>query len=101
MAVPTWDIGRTIPSHVLILDDDVLEDLVEGVTEVDVPVSVGGAIVKDILSPRLIPMNHFEIDVVPLPFFQLLRFLLGEISAHGKARLGQVEGVFKVHGRSD
>ncbi len=50
VAVPTWDIGGVLPFEGVVLDDDVFEDLVEGVAHVDVAVGEGRSIVQYILT---------------------------------------------------
>ena len=48
MAIPAGDVGRVEAGHGFGLDDEVLEDLVEGGAQVDVAVGVGRAVVQDV-----------------------------------------------------
>jgi len=86
--------------HVPILDDDVLEDLVERVAEVDVPVGVGRTIVKhEAGSPSLGVLGHEAgEDPLLLPLLQELRLPNGEVGLHGEVGLGKIDGILVVHG---
>ena len=53
MAIPPGDIAAVETGHIRGLDDDVLEDLVQGGPDVDVSVGVRRAVVEDIFCPPL------------------------------------------------
>ncbi len=52
VAIPAWDIVGVEAHHLLGAHDDVLEDLIQGVADVEVAVGVGRAVVEDeLLAP--------------------------------------------------
>ncbi len=53
VTVPAWDVRGIEPLHGFQLDDKVLQDLVEGGTQMNIPVGVGRAVVKNVHRPAL------------------------------------------------
>src|SRR5574337_416879 len=47
VAIPSRDIGGVVAEHRLRLDDDVLQDLIERMTDVNVAIRIGGTVVED------------------------------------------------------
>ena len=47
VGVPAGDVGGAEARHVLVFDNDILQDLVHGGADVDVAVGIRGAIVED------------------------------------------------------
>ena len=98
VGVPAGDVGGAIARHVLVLDDDVLEDLVHGGADVDVAVGVGRAVVED--EPGLAGVFVHQLvvgDFRPLGVEQL-GLPLGQARPHGELRFGQVDGLVVIHG---
>ncbi len=92
MAVPARHVGGVQAVQGAGLDDDVLQHLVDGVTDMDVAVGVGRAVVEDeLLGPRPGGAN-LAVEVHGLPVGEQLRFPLGEVCLHGKTGVGEVEG---------
>src|SRR5690606_1640836 len=67
MAVPAGNIRRIEARQRFRLDDDVLEDLVNRVPDVDVPVGIGRAVVQDKLGTTLGNRPNLLIQVRFLP----------------------------------
>ena len=93
VAVPTGNVGSVIAEHGARLDDEVLEDLVEGRAQVDVAVGVGRAVMED---ERRAPgggplLEDLLVKAVRFPLLDGLRLLLGQGGFHGESGLGQVE----------
>ena len=88
--------GQRLRAH-----DDVLEDLVERVTDVQVAVGVGRAVVEHELgSPRAVLADAL-VELVLLPARDPLRLTLGQVAAHRERGVGQVERLAVVgHGGS-
>ena len=96
VAVPTGDIARLAAQHLLAADDKILEDLVQGVTDVQVTVRIRGAIVQDKGLATLGLVTQLLVDVHFLPAGQPFGLSLGQTGPHGEVGLGQEQGVFVV-----
>jgi hypothetical protein len=97
MGVPAGDIGGVIAGHIPVLDDKILEDLIEGSTNMNVAVGVGGAVMQDKRSLPLIAGNHRVIQVLVIHRLKHGRLPLGEFSPHGEVGFRQVNGLIVVH----
>ena len=84
--------------HVLVLDDHVLEDLVQGGADVDVAVGVGGAVVEDKLGLALVARHHLVVQIVVVHGLEHVRLPLGQAGPHGEVGLGQMDGLVVIHG---
>ena len=91
VAVPARHIVRVLAQHGLGAADHVLEDLVQGVADVDVAIGVGGAIVQHEFRPTAPVFAHELVEVHRLPAGENLRLLLRQARAHGELGLRQVE----------
>ena len=96
VAVPAGYIIGMVALHVPGLNDDVLQNLVEGVAHMDVAIGVGRAVMENIFTERGIRADHgFEgIDIVPV--FEPLGLLLDEVCLHGKFCFWQIKGFLIV-----
>src|SRR5690606_34807644 len=66
VTVPAGNVARVPAEHLLRADDEILEDLVERVTDMEVAVGVGRAVVEDVgLTTLLLPKP--VVDAHPLP----------------------------------
>ena len=93
VAVPAGHVVRVLARHLLRADHDVLQDLVEGVADVDVAVGVGRAVVQDEFRPSLARLAQRGIEILARPARQNLRLLLRQAGAHGKVGLRQKQGL--------
>ena len=84
-------IGSLEALHVLLTNDDVLDDLVQRGTHVDIAVGIRRAIVQDELRFALVVLHELVVQVVVVPILEHDRFLLGQAGAHLKQGLGQVQ----------
>ena len=94
VAIPAGHIGCVEAVQGPGLDDDVLENLVHGVTEVQLTVGVGRAIVEDVFRPPGAHRPDFPVQVHVLPLLQSLGLALGQAGLHGEGRARQVQAVF-------
>ena len=92
VAIPARNVGRLEARHALVLHDHVFDDLVEGVTEVDVAVGVGRTVVQQVARPTGTRGEAGSVHVEALPLRQDLRLARGQIGAHRKRRRREVEG---------
>ena len=91
VAVPARHIVRVLAQHGLRAADHVLEDLVQGVADVDVAIGVGRAIMQHEFGPTASGLAHELVEVHRLPAGEDLRLLLRQACAHGELGLRQVE----------
>jgi len=101
VAVPARHVDAVVARHILRLDDEVLDDLVEGRPEMDVAVGIRGAVVQDVggTPPGDLPDLLVDTDLLPPP--ERLGLLSGEARLHGEIGLGQIEGGLVIHGTSE
>ena len=97
MTVPAWHVGREVPFHPLAFNDDILQDLVEGMADMDVAVGVGRAVVQH--EGRLAGTRggHFPVKIHFLPVLEHFLLPLREIGAHGKIGDGKIQSIFIIH----
>ncbi len=105
VAIPAGHVRRVEARELLALDDDVLQDLVDGVADVDVVVRVRRAVVQhEARAPGRSRADRL-VDVLLLPLLDPERLAPGEIAAHRKPRVGQVQRLlvvdFRVVGHRD
>ena len=101
VAVPARGESDLFTLEVVVLGDDVLEDLVQGMADVGVAVGVGGAVVEgEELRPLPVLLHRF-VDAAVEPLFVPNGFVLGQVPPHGESGLGQQQGFFVIHHRSD
>ncbi len=99
VAVPARHVGRVEPGHRPRLDDEVLEDLVEGGADVDVAVGVRRTVVQDEARGAPPGLTDARVEAVRLPARQDLRLGRRQVGAHRKVGARQVDGVFPLgHG---
>jgi hypothetical protein len=69
-------------------NNEILQDLVQGMPHVDIAVGVWRAIVKDVNGTFRSLGKDLSVKAHPLPCGQDLRLSLREIPLHGESRLG-------------
>ena len=97
MAVPPRHVGRRVARHRTVLDDDVLQDLVERRSEVDVTVGVGRTVVEDEARPVRVVSEQTLVETDRLPARKDLRLARGKVRTHGEIRARQIERRLVVH----
>ena len=98
MGIPAGHVGGVVAGHVLVLNDDVLEDLVQGGADVDVAVGVRRAVVEDEGGLALVALDHLVIEVVVVHLLEHVGLTLGQACPHGEVGFGQVDSLVVVHG---
>ena len=91
MAVPAGDVLRVKARQLFRLDDHVLEDFVERVTDVQLAVGVGRAIVQDEEWCALARGAQLLVQALAVPVLSPLRLALGQVPPHREGRVGHVE----------
>ena len=100
VAVPARNVVGVLADHLLLAVDHVLQDLVEGVADMDVGVGVGRAVMQDELRPPLGLAPQFLEQLHVRPALQDLRLALRQVAAHREIGLGQENGALVVHEQS-
>ena len=93
MAVPTGDIRRVVAALCMAFDHEVLQDLVEGMANVDGAVGIRRPIVENERLVATILLENLVVDVDIVPELEPLGFVLGKIPAHREIGHGKVHGV--------
>jgi hypothetical protein len=91
VAVPAGPIGRVHAHHRVAAHDDVLQDLVERRSEVDVAVRVGGAVVQHEARRALPGPPQLAVEVLLLPAREPLGLRLGQVGLHREIGLRELE----------
>ena len=99
VAIPAGDVRRVEAQHVVRLDDEVLEDLVERVPHVDLAVGVRRAVVEQVFLRALAGGANLAVEVHLLPAGDGVRLSRLQVRLHREGRPRQVAGVFPIrHG---
>ena len=94
VAVPAGHVGREEPALRMGLVHEVLEDLVEGMADMDGAVGVRRAVVQDEGLAVLVLLENLLVDMLFFPLGQTLRLALGQVSPHREVGLRQVHRFF-------
>ena len=94
VAIPARHVGRVEAGDGPRLDHHVLEDLVDGVAQVDVAVGVRRTVVQDEGWTTGGGLAHALIDFLVLPLLDPARLALGEVAAHREWGVGHIDRVF-------
>ena len=93
VAVPAGNIGRVETRHCPRLDDDVLERLVNGVTEMQLAVGVGRTVVQNKARTSRVLFADGAIQVEFPPFAQARWLAVREVGPHGEIRMRKIQAV--------
>ena len=93
VAIPTGHIGREIAALRMAFVHEVLDDLVEGMPDMDGAVGVRRAVMQDERLAVLVLLEHRFVDMLLLPFLQALRLGCGQVAAHREIRLREIHRV--------
>src|SRR5690606_22876568 len=91
MAIPACNIRCIETRQALRLDDDVLENLVDGVTNMNAAVGIGRAIVEHENIAALARLAQTLVEIQLLPLLNPARLALGQIAAHGEVSFWQIQ----------
>ncbi len=98
VAVPPGHERRVEPLHAPAFDHDILENLVEGMADVNMAVGVGRAIVQSEVGHVRLRFADAAVEFQLGPALQDLRFALRQAGAHREIGDGKIKGVLVVHG---
>ena len=90
------NIGSTVARHVLFTDDDILDDLVQGSTHMDITVGIRRAIMQNKARQIRVMFDHFFVDVVFLPILQHFGFLFRQPGTHFKGGSHLMDGIIVI-----
>ena len=96
VAVPTGYVGRVAAVERARLDDDVLEDLVDGVADVDDAVGIRRPVMQHEARPPARDLAQPRIGAALLPAAHHCRLALRQVRLHREIRLRQIDGVLVV-----
>lgn len=91
MCVPAGYIGGFEARHILITDDDILQNLIERRTKMNAAVCVRRAVVEHIEGLAFVFLHQFFVYLLFLPIFERFRLAFREPRAHGEFGLGKIE----------
>ena len=89
VAVPARHVVRIVSEHLLRLDDEILQDLVQRVPDVDVAVGVGRPVVQREFHAAFRLGSQFLVEPDFVPALQQFRLEFRQSGAHRKLRLRQ------------
>src|SRR5690606_29733613 len=90
VAVPAWHVHRVVARHGAALDDDVLQYLVDGVTDMNIAVGIRRPVMQNELRPPLARRPDGRVDLVLFPLGYPARLTPCKVAAHGKWCVGQI-----------
>ena len=90
VGIPAGYVGSAETVHVLVLDDEILQHLVQRCTQMNLAVGIGRAVVENVTGLALILGDHLFVQILGLPLLQSIRLTLGQVSTHGEICLGQI-----------
>ncbi len=93
VGIPAGHVRRPMTHHRVALDHEILEDLVEHVAVVNVPVGVRWSVVQDVGRRVLARLLDPLVQPAVFPRLQHLRLAPSQVAAHGKRSLGEVDRV--------
>ncbi len=96
VAVPPRDIRRIKPRQGFRFNDDVFQNLVDGVAHMKFAIGIRGAVMKNKGWLTLAHLPHLPIKVHCLPRFQPIGLALRQVRLHGKICLGQIQRTFVI-----
>ena len=91
VAIPARHVGRVEAGELFALDDDVLEDLVDGGADVDRTVRIRRTVVQHEARPAAARDAQRLVHFALLPILDPAGLAPGEIAAHGKRRVGEIQ----------
>ncbi len=102
VAVPTGHVGREVAALRMAFVHEVLDDLVEGMTDMDGAVRIRRTVMQNEGLAVLVLFEHRLVDMLLLPLLQALRLGFGQVAAHREIRLREIHRVLvRVrHGKS-
>ncbi len=97
MAIPAGDVGGVEPLHALALDDDVFEDLVQGVADMDIAIGIRRAVMQGEIRFAGHRFAQLAVKIEFSPALHDFRFALWQVAAHREIGYRKIEGFFVIH----
>ena len=97
MTIPARHIRRVEARHAFRFDDEILQDFVERVPQVDVPVGIRRPVMQDVNRLSDACSTHLIVNVLLVPPLEHLGLGLRQVGLHGKSRTHQIEGLLEVN----
>ena len=91
MAIPSGDVRCSEAGHGLRFDHHVLENLVQGGSQVNCPCGIGWSIVQDIGRSVGARLLNAVVKAVLLPLGQNSRLILRKVGLHREIGLGEIQ----------
>ena len=91
VGIPARHIRRLEACNILVTHDEVLEDLVQCVTQMQIAVCVRRAIVENKERLALVFLHHCMVNILFLPLLQKFRLALRKTRAHRKIGLRKID----------
>ena len=91
--IPAGNVRRLEAGHILVTDNEVLQNLVERMTHVKIAVRIRRAIVQDKQGFALILLHHLLIKLISslIPGCKKIGLALGQTRSHRKVGLGKID----------
>ena len=96
VSIPARDIRRLIPHHIARTDDEILENLVQGVAHVQIAVCIRRAVVQNEEWLALVLLHQFMVEICLLPVLKKTRLALGKTRTHREICLRQIDRVIVI-----
>ncbi len=98
VAIPAGYIMAAKTSQGARLDDNILQNLVQGVPHVEMSIGIGRPVMKDKTLGILSFLKHPPIHILVFPGLNELRLPFCQVPAHGKSGFGQIQSFLVIHG---
>ncbi len=92
VAIPSGHVISVLPKHLLAAVDDVLENLIECVTDMQMPVGVRRSVMEDEFLAALRRFANPAVEIRFLPAGEDFWLAFRKAGLHGKIRARQVDG---------
>src|SRR3984893_13896541 len=96
MTIPPRDVGRVEASELPALYHDILEHLVDGVTDVNIAVGVRRSVVQHKTWAAFARRTNRFVDPSLLPILDPAGFAFGQVATHRKGRVREIQSRFVV-----
>ena len=96
VAVPARTIGSIEARHGFCPDDEILDHLVEGRTQVNLTVGIRGTIMESVSRGVLAHLTNPGIEAARFPFFKHFGLVLRQVRLHREGRARQIERIFQI-----
>jgi len=96
VTVPTRHIDRVIAIETAGLDDNILENFVNGMADMNIAIGVGGAVMQDVALAAAAAGTQSLIHALTAPAGQAFGLAFGKTRAHGKRGFRKIESVLVI-----